>query len=84
MELSVNGGSKKNSWVIMEKHTKMEDSGVPPFQETFIMYIMYIYIFNYIYIYIYIIKILYLLTTDEIGSLTFEAPTSGGALFTPL
>ena len=88
MELSVNGGSKKNSWVIMEKHTKMEDSGVPPFQETFIMYIMYIYIYLiiyiYIFIYIYIIKILYLLTTDEIGSLTFEAPTSGGALFTPL
>ena len=54
MELSVNGGSKKNSWVIMEKHTKMEDSGVPPFQETFIMYIMYIYIYLIIYIFIYI------------------------------
>ena len=55
----------------------MDDSGVPPFQETFIMYIMCVYIYTYI---INTIPI----TTDEIGSLTFEAPTSGGALFTPL
>ena len=45
-------GVPYNGWFITENRIKLEDLGVPPFQETPCIYIYPIYVYIYIYIHI--------------------------------
>ena len=54
MGVSINGGIPMAGWFIVENHIKIDDLGVPLFQEIPLSLSMYIYIYIYVSLCIFI------------------------------